>query len=376
MESCGASSKVDLRYAFLVLAAVLVCGSAYGALPWEGRGIESEPYLVDGANDLQAIGAKRGYWDSHFKLTADIDLSGFTGEEFKIIGYYHSGDDNRAFTGGFDGDGHTIRNFSYESAGTNGIALFGYLGGGGAVRNLALEGVDLDGGQGNRVAALVAVNEGLISACCASGSVRGGDWVGGLVGVNQGGTVSNCYARCRVSGRFEVAGLAGGNGGQISNCYAAGSVAGEDRGGLVALNDGGMIRDCFWDRQSSGVSDMCSYRGGSGCDNSNGKTTAQMHASSTFIGAGWDFVGERSNGTADIWKITCDGQSYPKLWWWVPGPGDLGCPDGVDFLDYAVFAEKWGQMGCGGCGGSDLTGDGNVGFDDLAEFADNWLRGF
>ena len=263
MKSCSASSKVNLRSAFLVLAAVLVCGSAHGALPWEGRGIQSDPYLVDDANDLQAIGAKRGYWDSHFKLTADIALGGFVGQEFVTIGYYHSADDNRAFTGGFDGDGHTIRNFSYESAETNGIALFGYLGSGGEVRNVALEGVDVDGGEGNRVAALVAVNKGVISVCSASGSVRGGDWVGGLVGVNQGGTVSNCLAVCRVTGQFEVAGLAAGNGGQISNCYAAGSVAGEDAGGLVALNDGGMIRDCFWDKQSSGLSNMCSYRGGS-----------------------------------------------------------------------------------------------------------------
>jgi hypothetical protein len=61
---------------------------------------------------------------------------------------------------------------------------------------------------------------------------------------------------------------------------------------------------------------MCGIEvpGGSGCDNANGKTTAEMQTADTFLEAGWDFVDENANGTEDIWWIL-EGQSYPRLWW-------------------------------------------------------------
>ena len=39
-----------------------------------------------------------------------------------------------------------------------------------------------------------------------------------------------------------------------------------------------------------------------------------MQTESTFIDAGWDFIGEIENGTDDIWWIL-EGQDYPRLWW-------------------------------------------------------------
>jgi hypothetical protein len=46
---------------------------------------------------------------------------------------------------------------------------------------------------------------------------------------------------------------------------------------------------------------------------------------------------------------------------------------GLDFTDFATFAEQWLNSGCGCCGGADLTGDGNVNLSDMEEFAGNWL---
>jgi len=54
--------------------------------------------------------------------------------------------------------------------------------------------------------------------------------------------------------------------------------------------------------------------------------------------------------------------------------GDIE-PDGdVDFADFAVFAGYWQDTNCGACGGADLTGDGIVDANDLAELAENWLK--
>jgi len=39
-----------------------------------------------------------------------------------------------------------------------------------------------------------------------------------------------------------------------------------------------------------------------------------MQTPSTFIDAGWDFMGETANSTDDIWWID-EGRDYPTLWW-------------------------------------------------------------
>ena len=67
----------------------------------------------------------------------------------------------------------------------------------------------------------------------------------------------------------------------------------------------GLVTDCFWDVQTSG---QTTSAGGTG------KTTAEMQTASTFLKAGWDFMGETANGTEDIWWIL-EGKDYPRLWW-------------------------------------------------------------
>jgi hypothetical protein len=46
---------------------------------------------------------------------------------------------------------------------------------------------------------------------------------------------------------------------------------------------------------------------------------------------------------------------------------------GVNFVDFAGFAEQWLRAGCGFCEGADLTGDGDVNFSDLEELVEVWL---
>lgn len=39
-----------------------------------------------------------------------------------------------------------------------------------------------------------------------------------------------------------------------------------------------------------------------------------MQTGGTVLNAGWDFVGEMTNGTEDVCWIL-EGQDYPRLWW-------------------------------------------------------------
>jgi hypothetical protein len=150
---------------------------------------------------------------------------------------------------------------------------------------------------------------GTIARCYAAGSVSGRRNVGGLAGANGEDppirgfpklSITDSYSTCAVTGG---SGLVGSNFGQITNCYAAGKVTGSG-GGL----DGSRIPptlNCFWDIEVSGKTTS-----GSGI----GKTTAEMMTLSTFTSAGWDFVGESTNGPNDVWFIR-EGKEYPRFVW-------------------------------------------------------------
>lgn len=62
------------------------------------------------------------------------------------------------------------------------------------------------------------------------------------------------------------------------------------------------------------------------------------------------------------------------FWYQLPFPlEDLNDDRNVDMNDFALLAQWWMKSNCGDCGGADLTGDGQVVWDDLREFTNNWL---
>ena len=210
-----------------------------------GTGESNDPYLIYTSCQMNEIGADANDWDKHFKLMADIDLSGYTGTEFNIIGI----DYENPFTGVFDGNGHTIFNFSFTSTGRDYIGLFGYVSDPNAeIKDLRLIDPNLDVGIAWHIGPLVGqLSGGTIANCCVEGgSISGLDGLGGLVGVNAG-TITDCSSSAIVSGEFGVCigGLVASNDGTITNCYSSGGVYGvSDVGGLVAFN-GGTISNCY-----------------------------------------------------------------------------------------------------------------------------------
>jgi len=380
-----------------------------------GSGTENDPYLICTAEQMNAVGASPGDWDKHFHLRADIDLSEYTGTSYNIIGKEAMND---SFTGVFDGNDHTISNLSLNLSREKYTGLFGYVTGevlnlglinpevfsqgsyvgalagyliDGTISNCYVEGANVSGDD--YVGGLVGSCAGRLEISYSTGSVMGDRYVGGLVGLVSDSTVIMCYSRADVSGHMEVGGLTGKishEQGVVSNCYATGNVQGGTyAGGLVGhVQNGrayksystgrvsgdqnvggftGMIRvlggvtHCFWDTERSGNS---TSPGGTG------KTTEEMQTITTFTpDAGWDFI--------NTWTI-CDGMNYPVLLWQIPA-ADLLCPDGVNFIDFALFAQHWLDKPCGTanyyCQGTDLDHSGSVDLHDLEIFADNWLKG-
>ncbi len=347
---------------FFIYELDAVASKKYGG----GTGESNGPYLIYTAEQMNAIGAEPNDRDKHFKLMADVDLSGYTETSFNIIGTSY----DNPFTGVFDGNGHRISNFSYTSANANHIGLFGYVDDPNAqIKDLGLIDPNIDAGTAWGVGSLVGyLDDGTISNCYVEGgSVSGGEDVGGLVGCNDG-TITRCYTTGSVMGTISsVGGLVGANWDRVSNCYSVGSIRGTtDVGGLVGLHEEGQVTSSFWDIQTSGLTTSA---GGIG------KTTTEMQTAGTFLDAGWDFVGESANGTEDIWSI-CEGTNYPRLVWQIP-VGDFVCPDGIAIEDFVFFAEYWRDDNCelsnDYCQGTDLDFSGTVDRNDLEIFLENWL---
>ncbi|MHC4440720.1 MAG: GLUG motif-containing protein, partial [Planctomycetota bacterium] len=297
-----------------------------------GTGTPSHPYLIYTAKHMNTIGQHEEDWDKHFKLMADIDLSGYTGTDFNLIGIGFM----TAFCGVFDGNGHRISNFTYTTNNTNYIGLFPYVMGDSAeIKDLGLIDPNVNTGEGNYVGSLVGVlHYGRISNCYVQGGNISGDYfVGGLIGDNQLGRLTNCYIRdTSVSGGNTVGVLAGNNAGWIDTCYTTGIVSGNyNVGGLVGVHYGGRITYCYAATDVSGVEKVGGLVGNGSLSEIThslwdieisgqitsaggiGKATAEMKDPNTFMEAGWDFVGQ-PDGPSNLWAQS-DGGGYPILWW-------------------------------------------------------------
>ena len=345
-----------------------------------GTGEPNNPYQIADANDMNEIGTDPNDWDKHFKLVADINLGGYTGTQFNIIGISYT----NAFTGVFDGNGHTISNFTYDTNNTERIGLFGFVDSGAEIRNLAMENVSVNGGCGKAIGGLAGVNNGIISNCNVGGTISGNQGISGLVGLHLYGMISGCSVKGSVSGNAFTGGLVGWNGSIILYSYADCTVSGKDHqiGGLVGFDDGGMISNCYSTGAVDGNSSVGGLIGGSDCGTiSNcyatalvvgssdigglvgesfdssfagcfwnkdvdpsltgvgntgdpngviGEITANMKKEHTFVDAGWDFI--------EIWNIG-ENQTYPYLR--VYPAGDLNHDRRVNFMDFAIFADHW-----------------------------------
>lgn len=321
-----------------VVAGIASSGTArYGG----GAGQSHDPYLIYTAGQLNAIGAEPNDWDKHFRLMADIDLSGLDGREGRPSFNQIAPDSDttegfrgRPFTGVFDGNNHTVSHLTLT--GGHYVGLFGQLEATGVIMDLRLTDVAVTG-TGDYVGAIAGWNFGCVTRCSSEGTVRGNAAVGGLVGHNWA-VVSQCSVAGRADGYLGVGGLTGSNSGAIVQCCSAASVAGvEAVGGLVgnstfgqmtqcystgpvsgSVSVGGLAGDssatvtaCFWDLETSGHSTSAA---------GTGLITSQMCEAGTYRDAGWDWAGETDNGTSDIWQEPPAG-GYPVL---ATFNGDLG----------------------------------------------------
>ena len=206
-------------------------------------------YNADGLMNVAEL-VNGGKTDINITLDKNIDL---TGKGWTPIGT----DYDNAYTGTFDGGGHTITGLTIttndEYAG-----LFGYLGNFGkfgTVKNVVMDGIQITCNHRLGYAGGVAgYSRGTIENCSVSGSVSGTVSVGGVVGAQRDGSITGCSSSATVKGTLNVGGVAGQTifGATLTACYATGNVIIEiaptqniSGGGLVGFNDGISLLSCY-----------------------------------------------------------------------------------------------------------------------------------
>ena len=191
-----------------------------------GSGTEADPFLVGSVEDLELLrGIMNGNPGVHVKMTSDISVGEW--EPF----YPSSGYITEAFSGVFDGCGHSITNLSVNRTTTN-VGFFGGINGA-TIKNLHVSGT-VSSTKAYVGGIVGKVQQGSLTGCSFSGSVSTGAkgstaYAGGLVGyagnsASQTASFSNCSNTGSVSG-----GVAGGIVGYakyttIESSYNTGSV--------------------------------------------------------------------------------------------------------------------------------------------------------
>ena len=272
-------------------------GLVNGTLPGVKKDLSANAILTDD------IIVNTGVLDPNKDLVSGNDFI-----EWIPIGKSSSDDD--AYTGTFDGNGHTISGLYFNKSNSWYVGLFGCIGAEGKISNVGVSdsyfqssnclyigGVcgsnsgELQNcsnsstviGKENeyRIGGVCGYNSGTVKDCKNTGSVRGKETIGGVCGYNErrynekGGIIENSFNEGTVSGTgdydvLNIGGVCGYNyGGTIKSCYNTASVSGHDYVGGVCGHSYGTIKSCYNTASVSGQYSVGGVSGSLGSDVTN-----------------------------------------------------------------------------------------------------------
>jgi hypothetical protein len=285
---------------------------------------------INDCEELQLIGNDDGYGlDDNYVLGGNIDCSD-TPNWDESDGFEPIGTDyERAFTGIFDGAGHTISDLTIRRSGEMYVGLFGYINSA-TIKNLNLKDAKITGqayigslvgtaaGE-SLIQAVSAVNTADDTGVFAIGDGDGGAYAGGLLGVlGAFSSLQDSFARTTVTSLGESVAKIGGliglttTTGNIGNSYVISTIQGSTYPNTTGPMVGSLyystgVNDTFWDSTvygSMGVDDGTEGLG----NNEGGRTSSWLKTKSNLIDSDWDFD--------DVWTIDPAGvinDGYPYL---------------------------------------------------------------
>lgn len=286
-----------------------------------GSGTAEDPYRITGAAELiwlrDAVNA--GEANTCAELQQNVE---YVDEVWTPVGT-----SEHPYTGTFNGNGHTIRVWLDGW----GQALFGYIGAGAKLTDIAVQKHQSKNYSISASAPLARSNAGTITRCRYSGGITAKDSLGGLVYTNSG-TIEACcvYAgRLNRGSRIEMyySGWAGGiayeNTGTIANSYFYGDmVQAQSNGtvhdiigwGAIAYKNSGTVSNCYYgaDRDDGyGGKTEDQFRGGEVTYLLNGGTARDDWRQNCYAGDNSDATPVLDRSHAQVRK---SGSSYVSLY--------------------------------------------------------------
>lgn len=316
-------------------------GLVNGTLPGVKKDLSANAILTDD------IIVNTGVLDPNKDLVSGNDFI-----EWIPIGKSSSDDD--AYTGTFDGNGHTISGLYFNKSNSWYVGLFGCIGAEGKIFNVGVSdsyfqssncpyigGVcgsnsgELQNcsnsstviGKENeyRIGGVCGYNSGTVKDCKNTGSVRGKETIGGVCGYNErrynekGGIIENSFNEGTVSGTgdydvLNIGGVCGHSYGTIKSCYNTASVSGQYSVGGVSGSLGSDVTNCYY--LSDTVADGKSGIGGQKDENGKAEKMSLEQFKSGEVA--WLLNGSKSVSTEEstlAWyqKLDENADAYPVL---------------------------------------------------------------
>lgn len=223
-----------------------------------GTGDVSEPYVISSAAQLKLLASRvnggNTYSDKSFKLNANITFDKNESNNFTPIG-----DEGKAFSGTFDGQGYTISGIRISDPDGFDKAIFGRVVEG-TVKNLVVSDCRIEAGNG--IGGIVAQLKGKIENCQVGSDVTltGNMYVGGIAAGCNNGEITGCTSAATITGTINsglkasylggIAGatLAGPTGSTLTDNLFLGTINGELKeyiGAITGYDNSGEVRNTF-----------------------------------------------------------------------------------------------------------------------------------
>ena len=317
-------AALDLTQYQAVIAALAALAAAQGEIALyadennkpKGEGTEANPYQITSTEELE--------W---FRDTVNAGETGICAELLNNLDFDNKQNDgswtwtpignskDNAYVGTFDGNGYEIKKIrlvDVQAQSQTNRGLFGWIGAGGKVQDLAVSVQDV-GNSSLSVSnsGLLSVNNaGTIERCSATISNALYTDSFGMIAYKNSGKITDCWSYVNATGNKlsisgKAAGIARTNTATISNCFFRGSFRTGKTDYAIAENKNGSITNCYY-RDANGGRNGEVYIDG---NKDTGDTVVWKSTSACASGeVAWLL---NNSGSRDTWRMGSN--KYPSL---------------------------------------------------------------
>ena len=322
-------AALDLTQYQAVIAALATLAAAQGEIALyanennkpKGDGTEAHPYQITSTDELEWFrdAVNEGKTDICAELMNNLDFDNKQNDGYWTWTPIGNSKDN-AYVGTFDGNGYEIKKIrlvDVQAQSQTNRGLFGWIGAGGKVQDLAVSVRDV-GNSSLSVSnsGLLSVNNaGTIERCSATISNLLHTDNFGMIAYENSGTITDCWSYVgatgsRLSISDKAAGIARTNTGTISNCFFRGDLRRNMTNGKFNPEDYAIAEN-----QSGGTITNCYYRDGNGGRNGEvyldgDSTTVILKETDACTGGEVTWL-LNDSGRRDTWRIGSN--KYPSV---------------------------------------------------------------